>query len=798
MPDEVCRYFKRLGDYDYRPPSDAITDGCDGEEETLIDVDVLGHIFEQSITDLERLRSDLLDQEGGHAERPTRRQREGAFYTPTYVTEHIVSEALSPVIEERFEHLRAQHYEAAENTAVRALEDPRAYDPDALNIPQRDALIDFWEAWVDELQAIKVLDPACGSGAFLIEAFDQLHAKYQQAADRLAELRPGEFAGSLFDPDRSILQNNLFGVDINEEAVQICRLSIWIKTAKRGKELTDLDHNIRAGNSIVADPSVDEKALEWTEAFPEVFGRERDGFDVVVGNPPYIRAENLPEDQRAHLEEIYATYRGNADIYVYFFERGVELLREGGYLSYIVTNKWLKVGYGEPLRRFFTERTSVESVLDLGHAREVFPDADVFPSIVTVRRSSRAEQSDPVRVCVIPRDELTINDLGSQVRRRAFELPASELEADGWSLEPPQLSALFRKMEEQGVPLPEYMGTEPKYGIKTGLNRAFLINEAKRDELIRDDRSAVEVIEPFLRGEDIDRWATGFHGRWMILLQSSQNADWPWSGKELPEAEKIFENTYPSLYEHLSQHRKRLRDRYDQGEYWWELRTCSYYGAFDEPKIVHTDIAWEAEFAYLEDPMYLLNTAYMWPASDLYLLGVVNSPLMWAYLWRAAPHGKDEALRLIRSTVNEIPIANPAPELKEEIRGHVRELIALAERRQAAMSQLLDWLEVEFGVAKPGKQLQAAYQLTRDNFLAAVRERSEGDGRLTSEEVGALTQEYQDVLQPLRSRQQTAAAHERTVADLVNQAYGLTEDEVDLLWRTAPPRMPVEDPRTTT
>jgi len=136
---------------------------------------------------------------------------------------------------------------------------------------------------------VRILDPACGSGAFLIEAFDQLHEVYQEAADRLYELRGSR---SLFDPDRTILEKNLYGVDLNEEAIQICRLSIWIKTAQRGKRLTDLDRTIRIGNSLVNDPDLDPRnAFDWKSAFPEVFADG--GFDVVVGNPPYVRHELL-------------------------------------------------------------------------------------------------------------------------------------------------------------------------------------------------------------------------------------------------------------------------------------------------------------------------------------------------------------------------------------------------------------------------------------------------------------------------------------------------------------------------
>ncbi len=171
--------------------------------------------------------------------------------------------------------------------------------PNRCSVPTFSARI--WEAWQDELSSVRLLDPACGSGAFLIEAFDQLHASYHASNDRLEELRGHR---TLFNLDKRILENNLYGVDLNEEAIEICRLSLWIKTAERGKALTSLDHTIRVGNSIVADSAVDPRAFDWQAAFPGVFsprphrgsraeGETSGGFDVVVANPPYIRQEWL-------------------------------------------------------------------------------------------------------------------------------------------------------------------------------------------------------------------------------------------------------------------------------------------------------------------------------------------------------------------------------------------------------------------------------------------------------------------------------------------------------------------------
>ena len=348
VPDEVCSYCRDLGDYDYRPANEVAIDQEGETAGLMVDVDILGHIFEQSITDLERLRNELDGQieQVDTKKTKSRRKTEGAFYTPAFITRYIIQQALGGVLSDRFETLRTRHEQEATGTARGVMADPNVYELDKLNNPQRSALIRFWAGWQEELGNIRILDPACGSGAFLIEAFDQLYTTYQASNDRLEELSGQP---TLFDLDRQILQNNLYGVDLNAEAVQICQLSLWIKTAARGKILTSLDETICEGNSVVSDQECSPKALNWDDAFPEVF--KEGGFDVVVGNPPYVRQELLTP-YKPYLQTSYESFHGMADLYVYFYELGIHVLKPGGLLSFIVTNKWMKAGLWGSIETF--------------------------------------------------------------------------------------------------------------------------------------------------------------------------------------------------------------------------------------------------------------------------------------------------------------------------------------------------------------------------------------------------------------------------------------------------------------
>lgn len=774
VPDAACELLKRLGDYNYGPPATAI------HGEGLVDVEILGHIFEQSIEDLEEMRAAM---DGGNASRTTsKRKREGAFYTPRFVTEYIVERALRPVLDERFEQLRRRHHQGATGTAAAVLVDPRVYDLEKINNPQRDALVAFWEAWIEEVKAVRILDPACGSGAFLIEVFDQLHAEYQQTVDRLAELRHGSL--SLFDPDKAILQHNVYGVDLNDEAIEIARLSVWIKTAQRGKVLTDLDHNVRVGNSVVDDATVDSRAFDWSNAFPEVAAQG--GFDVVVGNPPYVRGEMLGAF-KPHFQGRYSAYHGSADLYVYFYELGVRLLRPGGRMSYIVTNKWLKTGYAEPLRAYLNASTWVEEIVDLGHAKQVFPDADVFPCILRVRKPTDDPAPERTRVSVIPRDDLETGDFRRQIEAASFNLNRQDLNADAWSLEPAEAADLLQKIQQAGVPLQEYVGQGTKYGIKTGYNEAFLIDTITRNRLVADDPRCSEIIRPYLRGRDIGRWTANWDGEWMIFMTRGVDLE-----------------MYPSIRDHLLTHRERLEpkpagwqgDRWGGragGAYaWYELQASpGEPEIFSRPKIVYQEIQFHPAYALDLNGRLLNNKCFLIPSADLYLLGVLNSPVMWWYNWRTLPHMKDEALSPVGYLMDVLPIATPSEEVRSAVESAVGRLITITESMASGASGLTDWLRIEFDVAAPGQKLGEPHTLDFDTFVQEVKKRRAGKSRVTPSELGRLRQAFDDSVGPLRAQFTQACDLESEVAGLVIQAYGLTQDDVDLMWRTAPPRMPL-------
>ena len=202
--------------------------------------------------------------------------------------------------------------------------------------------------------------------------------------------------------------------------------------------------------------------LHWELAFPNVWDNwlspdPAGGFDAVIGNPPYVRQEQIRSLKPA-LRKAYRAFDGVADLYVYFYELGLRLLRPGGRLSYVVTNKWLRAGYAEELRGLLSSEGWLEAVADFGHAKKFFPGADVFPCVIVVRRPDGAEPPEETEVCQIPRDVVRLDRVSQDVSDKAFPLPRASFTRQGWQLDPPEVAALMDKIRRAGVPLEEYAG----------------------------------------------------------------------------------------------------------------------------------------------------------------------------------------------------------------------------------------------------------------------------------------------------------------------------------------------------
>lgn len=624
----------------------------------------------------------------------------------------------------------------------------------------------------------------------------------ETAGDTIAEVKAQEAAYARLRADLNQRYGRLADVAVATRFGLTIDAALWTPLA-----------DFATGRTIAAPPRFTEwldaaatlaeerRYFHWELEFPEIFfdraGQplgERAGFDAVIGNPPYVRQEQMAPI-KPYLSQAYgAVYDGVADLYVYFYHLGVEALRVGGRMSYIVTNKWLRAGYGESLRHYFATRAVVEQIIDFGHA-PIFPDADVFPCIVVLSKrpvGQDTQDDQQTQVCLFPREALGTAQIAGYVADHSYLVPTLRFTAQPWSLETADVDDLMAKIRRAGVPLTEFAGVKPYYGIKTGLNEAFLIDTLTKERLIREDPRSAEIIKPYLRGQDMERWSPEWDGMWLIVLKSSGNHQWPWSINTDNDAEVLFQSTFPALYGYMKPLEKKLRERRDQGQFWWELRACSYYDVFKQPKLMYQVIQFHPQYGYDASEVFTNDKGFFLPVDDLWLLAVLNSPLMWWHNWRFLPHMKDEALNPAGVLMETLPIAAPTDAARAEVEPAVARLIALTRERRAVTRELLEWLRVEFGVESPGQRLAAFTTLDEATFVEEVRRRRlRAAGRLSPAALRDLRDTFTQSAPQLRALVAEAQGHERRVAALVNAAYGLTPADVDLLWRTAPPRMPL-------
>jgi hypothetical protein len=441
--------------------------------------------------------------------------------------------------------------------------------------------LEAWEAYRDRLKALRIVDPACGSGVFLVMAFDYMKAELTRVNDMIADLKGG--TADLFDPDSEILTNNLFGVDVNAESIEIAKLSLWIKTARRGKSLDSLDANLKVGDSLIEDSNYAylSHGFTWATAFPAVFAEG--GFDIVLGNPPYVRMELL-KAMKPYLEKRFEVVSDRADLYCYFFERGLKLLKPGGRLGYISSSTFFKTGSGKPLRDFMRSKATLETVVDFGDL-QIFEGVTTYPAILTMRREAPGKKHE-LRFWKI--ETLPEANFRASFEKMAETYPQSALSSGSWELESPALKALRDKIRKGRKTLKEVYGS-PGRGIVTGLNDAFIIDTPTKNRLCAEDPKSAELLKPVVKGNELARWRVEGKGNWVIYILKNQ----------------IIIDDYPAIRDWLFPFKGRLESRATKQQ-WFELQQAqeAFVPAFENPKISYIEVCNKGPFTFEAQGFY--------------------------------------------------------------------------------------------------------------------------------------------------------------------------------------------------
>ncbi|TDJ85902.1 class I SAM-dependent DNA methyltransferase [Campylobacter volucris] len=753
--------------------------------------------------------------------------KEGSFYTPSFITSYMCKESISKVVLDKF-NAKFKLNSTNLNELKKDLRDFRISKEEKLDL----------------LNSIRICDPAVGSGHFLVSALNCLLMVYYELNlfeqdfylsiendEILIQNEKGEFIEykrpsfekdkahqiqkELFECKKLIIENNLFGVDINSNSCEITKLRLWIELLKHSyyqsfeneyyhdlKTLPNIDINIKCGNSLISYfdinkslthyPNIKERMdkykrivkdykdgfytdktmiskeiqnlktsfknfclkdkfakeikaftndaneyskkygdflinsyddenfksffsknmfefdfdeskakkeftkltklyesifdlegshpFEWRFEFPEVLDESGNfkGFDLIIGNPPYIRQEEIKELKNT-LSKNYKVYKGTADIYTYFYELGFNVLKENGILSFITSNKYTRAGYGEPLREFLLKNTCILKYIDLNGIK-VFDSATVDTSILSFEKIKIKENT--FKYLSLNNELLKDYDFEISTIKEFLNISQNSLSKESFTFNDESTNALKTKIEKLGTPLKDWHGLNINYGIKTGLNEAFIITTEKKDEILANCKDEDEkertakLIRKMLRGRDIKRYSYEWAGLWVIGTFPSL---------------KIDIEQYPSLKSYLSNFLPRIEQSGEKGcrkktsNKWFETQdNIAYYQEFEKEKIVWAEMTREPCFIYDISQVFTNQTCYIFTSPySKYLIGILNSNIIFYYMQQISSNLGDGAFRWIKQYIEKLPI----PKINSKNEKLANELVSLVDEILKAKEQ---------------------------------------------------------------------------------------------------------------
>ncbi|BBA29840.1 Eco57I restriction-modification methylase domain-containing protein [Prevotella melaninogenica] len=675
------------------------------EQQVALDPELLGKVFE-----------NLLGAYNPET-RETARNQSGSFYTPREIVNYMVDESLIAYL--------------GNNDFVRSLfSSDFSFD---------EAEAEEYKRTAERLKRVKILDPACGSGAFPMGLLNRI-------VEILERISPDE---NVYDLKLSLIENCLYGSDIQSIAAQITKLRFFISLICDCEKdpskpnfgiptLPNLETKFVSANTLIAKKKKDrqlnfftseeiesikkelhqirhlhfsakststkhrlrEKDLALREKLIELLSDENnfasddakqlaewnpydqnavspffdpewmfgvaDGFDIVIGNPPYIQLQNNSGELAKLYEDCgYSTFARTGDIYCLFYERGWQLLKEGGYLCYITSNKWMRAGYGDKTRGFFANKTNPMLLIDFAGVK-IFESATVDTNILLFSRSNNQHKT----TCAITnkQNKDSVNNLSDFVQQQHTVCDFST--SDSWVILSPIEQSIKRKIEAVGTPLKDW-DIQINYGIKTGCNEAFIISTEKRKEILdncqtEDERKrTAELIRPILRGRDIKRYGYVENGLFLINTHNGIRGKLP----------RIDINDYPAVKVHLDRYWDKISARADKGDTPYNLRNCAYLEDFSKPKIMYPNMTKYIPFYYDEKGFYQNDKSFMITGNFVaYLTAFLNSSLFKFCFLNNFPELQGGTRELRKIFFDKIPVLQVTKEINDSFISKINDI----------------------------------------------------------------------------------------------------------------------------
>ena len=726
-----------------------------------VDVNILGHIFENSLNELDEIKAQLEGQEIDKSK--TKRKKDGVFYTPKYITKYIVENTVGKLCEE-------------EKIALEIIEEEYFTDKKRQKKTIQ-GLVEKLETYRKWLLQLTICDPACGSGAFLNQALDFLIEEHQYIDELQAKLFGDALVMS--DMENSILENNLFGVDLNEESVEIAKLSLWIRTAQPNRKLNDLNGNIKCGNSLIDDVSVaGNKAFDWYQAFPKVF--ERGGFDVIIGNPPYVRKQGLMQhypELCLYYEKEYKSATSNYDIYALFMEKSFYLINDKGIVSFILPHKFLVSDFGVGIREFFKNKTAVDKLVHFG-SEIVFQEAATYTCIIDLTKISK----DKVRFKKInPKDifEHFVWD----------EMSYKNLNNTNWDLQNEKVFDVIEKLKTQPFTV-ENVFDKIFQGIATSLDEIYVFEGTLVGDFIKGYNRKYdyhfeienEMVKPIFGGRDIFKYQTPEINNYVIFPYHLNEND------SKPMLEEYIIEKLPKAYSYIKHFEKEIRgrerNRMDIDRDWYLYIYPKNLPYFKNPKIMTREISLGCNMTYDNGGEYYHNTKVYsfiknkkFDVDEKYYLGIMNSKVMWFFLKNTGSEYGGGYYVFKTNYLKPFPL----PEISKNsqlIIDFVNQQLKNNKDLQEQSQKFQRIIQRKFELEELPKKLQDWYLLSYSEF---IKELSKKKVKLSlSQEVEWEDYFMQESKKALEIKA-TIDVTDKSIDKMVYELYGLTDEEISIV-----------------
>ena len=704
IDDEVLHvYTEKMSHYDF---------------DSDVDVNILGHIFENSLNEIDEIKSEI---EGETVDKTkTRRKKDGVFYTPKYITKYIVDNTVGKLCTEKKAELKLADEDYTNDKKVQT-KTKKAH---------LDKLTDY-RAWLLQLT---ICDPACGSGAFLNQALEFLIAEHRYVDELQAKLMGDSMI--LSDVETSILENNIYGVDLNDESVEIAKLSLWLRTAQKGRKLNSLNSNIKCGNSLIDDPEVaGDKAFSWEKEFPEVFARG--GFDVVIGNPPYVFArENFSSSEKNFFVQTFVSAKYQINTYLLFIEKTVQIINSNANYGLIIPYSWLMVYSGETLRKYLLENCSLNKIVNLeGYS---FESANVETVILLADKgiSDKTKQFD---VLLNNGNEFYLSHTKNQnefIENEGFEFKVfSDSANDEFTEKMKKKSILLDDLVEIKAGLKAYEAGkgEPKQNSDDVKNRPFDFN-------YKYDSDTYEYLE----GKDVGRYFLNWSGSYLKY------------GKHLaaPRTFSIFNGEKIIIREITGQFPKCINATYSK-----EIHLFNMSNIAIVPKI---------------------NSSI----SLLYILTILNSRLIsYYFLKNTAKSVRKLFPKIILNDLRKFPIKKIKISEQQPFIDKADSMLSLNKDFQALTQKLSTYICSQYHLEKLSGKLSSWYELDFSDFIKELNKAIKvvKGTPLSKKDEFEWMELFEENKQKALALKAEIDRTDKEIDQMVYELYGLTEEEIKIV-----------------